>query len=126
MIWCGTLGQASLFTGDLERARQAFAEVHVLYARHGFHWVADGTFADLAALSAADGESERAALLLGAAHALGYPDADEPPIDQRLETEFFARARQDLGEDAWEQAQRRGEMLSFDEALKYAREAAGL
>jgi ATP/maltotriose-dependent transcriptional regulator MalT len=40
MIWCGTLGQASLFTGDLERARQAFAEVLVLYARHGFHWAA--------------------------------------------------------------------------------------
>jgi hypothetical protein len=47
-------------------------------------------------------------------------------MDQRLETEFFARARKDIGDAAWEQAERRGEMLSYDEALVYARQAAGI
>ena len=79
-----------------------------------------------AALSAADGQSQRAALLLGAAQALGYPDADDPPIDQRVDAGFFASARRDIGDAVWEQAQRSGEMLSFDEALVYARQAAGL
>jgi predicted ATPase/class 3 adenylate cyclase len=126
MICRGTLGQACLFIGDLEGARAAFGDVLALSAKHGVRHGMDDLFPHLAGLSAAEGRAERAALLLGAAHALGYPGADEPPMDQRLETEFFARARKDIGDAAWEQAERRGEMLSYDEALVYARQAAGI
>ena len=94
-------------------------------AKHGVRYGMDGLFPYLAGLSATDGQPERAAFLLGAAHAFGYPDADEPPMDQRLEDEFFAAARRDIGHAAWEQAERKGEMLSYDEALAYAEQAAG-
>ena len=46
-------------------------------------------------------------------------------MDQRLETEFFAQARTHIGDTAWDQAERRGELLSYDEALGYAEQAAG-
>ena len=41
-------------------------------------------------------------------------------IDQHGKPFFY------LGDTAWEQAERRGEMLSYDEALVYARQAAGI
>jgi hypothetical protein len=47
-------------------------------------------------------------------------------MDQRLETDFFVRARSDIGAAAWEQAGRRDEMLSYDEALVYAQQAASI
>jgi predicted ATPase len=126
MVWRGTLAQVRLFTGDLEGARDAFGDLLGLVAKHGLRQTLETIFPYLAGLSAAEGQPERAALLLGAAHAHGYPDADEPPMDHRLETQFFAPARRDIGDAAWEQAERRGEMLSYDEALVYARQAAGI
>ena len=126
MICRGTLGQVSLFIGDLEGARAAFGDVLTLSAKHGVRHGMDGLFPYLAGLSATDGQPDRAAFLLGAAHAFGYPDADEPPMDQRLEDEFFAAARRDMGDAAWEQAERKGAMLSYDEALAYAQQAAGI
>ena len=126
MIWRSTLAQTRLFTGDLDGARNAFADIVELSAKHRLRHGMEGTLPYLAGLAAAEGQPERAAVLLGAARALGYPDADEPPMPQRLETEFFADARRNIGDAAWEQAERTGELLSYDEALVYAQQAAGV
>jgi hypothetical protein len=76
-----------------------------------------------ACLAAARGEAERAARLWGAAQVL-HETKDIP-----RDTDFLAEAdarisavRSGMGEEAWEEAWRKGRAMTLDEAVSYALE----
>jgi non-specific serine/threonine protein kinase len=120
MLLLGNLGLAELFTGKLARARDAFQHQLRLCRGHAFRYGADEGLIGLAAISAREGRAERAARLLGAARALGYPPTGDQPIDDRLERDYFAAARAAHGDVAWQHAQRIGATLTYDQAIAYA------
>jgi hypothetical protein len=64
------------------------------------------------------GETERAARLLGAAESLANILTDAAGL--RLEQEFFSPARERLGEARWRAAYADGVRLGFDEAVSLA------
>jgi predicted ATPase/DNA-binding SARP family transcriptional activator len=122
MIILGNLGLAELFTGNLSGARQAFQDQLRLCQGHAFHIGADEGLTGLAAITARDGDSERAANLFGAARAIGSPAIAHQSIYDRLERDYFAPARAAFGELAWRHAQEIGGTLSYDRAIAYALE----
>jgi tetratricopeptide (TPR) repeat protein len=120
MLILGNLGLGYLFSGDLDRAREAFAGQLQLCREHVVVYGADEGLIGLAAVTALQGQPQRAATLLGAARRLGYPPAGDHVIDDRLERDCFAHARADYGESAWRTAETAGGLLPFDDALAYA------
>jgi tetratricopeptide (TPR) repeat protein len=117
------LGAALAAEGDLPGAEDAYMAVvrlgHQVAGRQCTAACLDG----LAELALAQGQSERAARLLGAAaRMLGGVGASPLPLPPRLRAEreqVAARARQALGEAAWEAAFAAGKALSLDEALAF-------
>lgn len=122
MLILGNLGLARLFTGELPRAREAFQDQLRICQDHAFHYGADEGLIGLAATAAQEGQAERAAHLLGAARAMGYPPVGDQPIDDRLERDCFAPARAAYGKVSWQHAQDIGATLSYDQAIAYALE----
>jgi len=116
LVW-GNLGLASLFMANLERATAQFAEGLQLCREHGVPWAAAETIAGVAAVAARQGESERAARLLGAAESLGEL---ENAVTLRLEQQFFSPARERIGEARWRAAYADGARLDPDEAVSLA------
>jgi predicted ATPase/DNA-binding SARP family transcriptional activator len=114
----GNLGHASLFIGDLESAGARFAEQLTLCREHGVTWVASEGIGGLAAVAACQGEPERAARLLGAAESLAEVLIDA--VGAKLEEQFFAPAREQIGEERWCAAYADGARLGFDEAVSLA------
>ena len=113
-----TEGLYALFTGDIERAERAFVEQ--LRFCHD-HWVipeASPGLAGMAAAAASQGQDERAGRLLGAAGALGR--LGDPDLVAQPREHFFRPARDRYGEPAWDEAQRVGAGLGFDEAIALA------
>jgi hypothetical protein len=119
LIW-GNVGLANLFLGDLLTARQAFSDQLRLCLGHAFRYGADEGLAGLAAVLAHERRSERAATLLGASRALGYPPVGDQPIYDRLERDFFSPARARCGAVAWARAEQEGSHLSYDQAIATA------
>jgi hypothetical protein len=122
MLILGNLGLAELFTGNLSRAPQAFQDQLQLCQGHAFHLGADEGLTGLAAITAREGDPERAASLFGAARAIGSPAIAHQSIADRLERDYFAPARAAFGAGAWDQAQEGGAILSYDRAIAYALE----
>jgi non-specific serine/threonine protein kinase len=117
----GNIGLEALFSGDHERARTAFQEQVRLCALEGWEALAAEGLGGLAAVAAVEGDSERAARLLGAAEALGsVGDAD---VLKRLEQRFLGPARDRLGGEAWSSGYAAGAALGLREAAELA--AAG-
>ena len=114
----GNLGLASLFMADLDDARARFAEEVRLARVHGLAWLASEGIARLGAIAARQGDAERAARLLGAAQSVANVLADAGGV--RLEEEFFAPARERIGETRWRAAHADGARLDFDEAVSLA------
>ena len=78
----------------------------------------------LAALAAADGDDCRAAVLVGAAHALppgrvALARAEERLYD-RLDRRFLAPARERLGAAAWNAGRAAGQAMPAEAAVAYA------
>lgn len=122
-IVLSNLGLARLFSGDLDRARDAFERGLRLCALHALREIADEGLAGLAAVSAAQGRDETAARLSGAAHALGYPPAAfDKRIDDRLERDYIAAARVRYGDIRWDAGEQAGAALSREQAIAYALE----
>jgi non-specific serine/threonine protein kinase len=115
---CGNMGLAALYSGDLDRAQEAFEEQLRLCREHVF-WVAAEGLSGLAALAARRGDPKRAARLLGAATAIGPWDADTDVRDA-LEQRFFEPARRRYGAPRWSQAHAAGTRLSFEAAIDFA------
>jgi predicted ATPase/DNA-binding SARP family transcriptional activator len=114
----GNLGLASLFRADPDDARARFAEEVRLAHVHGLTWLASEGIAGLGAIAAHQGDAERAARLLGAAQSLANVLTDAGGV--RLEQEFFAPARERMGENHWDAAYAEGARLDFDEAVSLA------
>ena len=117
LVTFGNLGLVALFTGDLESARSRFGEQLRTCRTHALPFSADEGLAGMAAVAARD-DPEHAALLFGAASALG-PSGD-PVVVARLDEEFFAPARQRCGEQRWNDALNAGARLGFQDALDIA------
>jgi hypothetical protein len=75
----------------------------------------------LAAVAVVRGDTNRAAILVGAAAAHRY-DKPEDPVDTRLDQTFFEPARTRCGTDTWDAGAREGSALTFEEAIAYALE----
>jgi predicted ATPase/DNA-binding SARP family transcriptional activator len=116
VLW-GNQGLEALFTGDLDRARTAFAEQLGLCRKH-VCWMGTEGLTGLAAIATRQGDPERAARLLGAASAPGScTDAD---VSAELEERFFAPARARHGTPRWNGAQAAGAEMSFEQATAFA------
>ena len=109
-----------MFTADLERAGDRFAEQLELCREHGVSWLAAEGICGIAAVAACRCEPERAARLLGAAESRADVLCDA--VGVRLEQEFFTPARERLGETRWRAAYAEGAGLGFEEAVSLALE----
>ncbi len=115
---CGNTGLEALFTGDLERASEAFSEQLQLCQEHVLLLVAAEGLAGLAAVVSRRGDLDHAARLLGAAAARGLiADAD---VAAQLEEQFFGPARAAYGEERWNRAEAEGARLNFEQAIGLA------
>jgi predicted ATPase/Tfp pilus assembly protein PilF len=115
------LGAVALELGRLEEAEPRLRESLELSRHAGdkedMCWCLLGT----AALAGARDLSERAATLCGAASALlGQIGAAFKPFERSLYDRTTARARELMGEMAFNAAHRRGEEMSLDAALEFA------
>jgi hypothetical protein len=124
MLLRGNFGLAALLTGDTDAARHAFREELTLSRDLVVLPFASEGLAGLAAVSAVQGDDDRAARLVGAAaeHRYGQPN---DPVDARLDATFFEPARTRHGADAWDAAAREGSALGFEDAIAYALEDVG-
>jgi len=122
MMAFGNLGLASLFTGNFDDAAAHFAQQLRLGHEHAVPWMAAEAMTGLAAIAARQGDSERAARLLGAAESLANILGDA--VGARLEQEFFAPARDGIGEARWAVVHTAGGGLGFEEAVGLALEPA--
>jgi hypothetical protein len=121
------LGDVALARGASERAGQRFREALAIYERLGFPELLADACVCLGAVANADGELEQAARLLGAAASLrrasGAAEQPEGSVLAYL-NEVTARARADLGDDAFAAAFARGRAQPDDliaEELAHAR-----
>ena len=117
------MGLEGLFSGDLGRARNAFADQLQLCHEDGVTWLAAEALSGLAAIAARKGDLDRAARLLGAATAAGPWDGDADVAEQ-LEEQFFAPARAIYGEDRWNEARATGAQLGFERSIAFALSSA--
>ena len=115
------LGWAALLQGDHQRARTSYKESLALCKDLGNKMVASESLDGLACISAAEGESERAARLFGAAETLneagGY---QHTPAEAAWREPYLATAHSRLGEAAWEEALADGRAMGLEEAFEYA------
>jgi predicted ATPase/class 3 adenylate cyclase len=117
------MGWATLARGDHEQAQGLYKESLALSNEHGDKLIASESLEGMACVAAAGGEAERAARLFGAAEALreavGYKHL---PEEKALREPYFAAARSQLNEAAWQQAWKEGRSMTLEEAISYALE----
>jgi predicted ATPase/class 3 adenylate cyclase/Tfp pilus assembly protein PilF len=117
------LGWIVLFQNDLGRASAIYKESLTLAWDTGMNSIVQGSLEGFACLAGAKGEVERAARLWGAAQALH--ETKGIPRDPDFLAEADARilhVRTGLGEEAWEEAWRKGRAMTLEEAVSYALE----
>lgn len=115
----------ALLQNDLAKAAALYDESLVLAWDAGLNPVVLTTLEGYACVAGAQGEARRAARLWAAAQAL--QEAKGIPRDTDWLDEADARisaARSGMDEQAWEEASRRGRMMSLEEAVAYAKERA--
>ncbi|MFA1551801.1 BTAD domain-containing putative transcriptional regulator [Actinomadura chokoriensis] len=107
------LGWLNLAEGAVERARELFQEAVDMSFDHPIFMYQMAAAAGLAGVAAAEGDGERAALLLGVGTALrGSPVANDPDVER-----VASAARALLGDGAYEEARARAAALPRDRAL---------
>jgi predicted ATPase/class 3 adenylate cyclase len=117
------MGWIALLRDDLGRAAHIYRESLSLSWDAGMTLVVQGALEGLACLAAARVEAERAALLWAAAQALH--ESKNIPRDTDFLAEADARilhVRTGMGEQAWEEAWRKGRAMTLEEAVSYALE----
>jgi predicted ATPase/DNA-binding SARP family transcriptional activator/DNA-binding CsgD family transcriptional regulator len=115
------VGWASLLQGDHRRAEASFEECLTLCLELGDSLTPPKSLEGLACIFGAEGQTERAARLFGAAAALREAVGSEhmPEEDARSEP-YLAAARARLDETSWEEAWTEGGAMSMDQAIEFA------
>jgi tetratricopeptide (TPR) repeat protein len=117
------LGWIALLQEDLDRAADLYRESLSLSWETGMNPLVQSALEGFACVAGAKGEAERAARLWGAAQALH--ETKSIPRDTDFLAEADARisaVHSGIGEEAWEEAWRKGRTMSLDEAVSYALE----
>jgi predicted ATPase/DNA-binding CsgD family transcriptional regulator len=109
----GALATARWALGEHEAAAESVRRCLRLPYVTGEPHAVGGALEILAVVTAARGDTERAAVLRGAAHRIRYDLGHDPPAGRRL-------ARKAPGDGPYGEAHRRGFELSVREALAYA------
>ena len=121
----GNLGLVMLFTGDADRASDAFTRELQLGSQYGYEPQRYEAINGLAAVAAARGEDELAARLFAAAEA-GGPERHPVALERRLEERYFGPARARVGEPGWRAAHAAGAALTPQQAVDAALHAQGV
>jgi tetratricopeptide (TPR) repeat protein len=122
LVLCN-LGWMALLQDDLGRAADLYRESLSVSWDIGLNQLIQSGLEGLACVAGAKGDAERAARLWGAAQALleakGIPRDDDflAEADTRISV-----VRSGLGEEAWEEAWRKGRAMTLEEAVSYALE----
>ena len=117
------LGWIALLQDDLGRAADIYKESLSLAWDTGMNPIVSHDLEGLACLAGAKGEAERAARLWSAAQTLH--ETKGIPRDTDFLAEADARisaVRSGMGEEVWEEAWRKGRVMTLDEAVSYALE----
>jgi predicted ATPase/DNA-binding SARP family transcriptional activator/DNA-binding CsgD family transcriptional regulator len=117
------LGWMALLQNNLGRAADLYRESLTLSWDTGMNQIVQGALEGFACVAGAQGKAERAVRLWGAAQALHQ--AKGIPRDADFLAEADARisaVRSGMGEEAWEEAWRKGRAMTLDEAVSYALE----
>jgi predicted ATPase/class 3 adenylate cyclase/Tfp pilus assembly protein PilF len=117
------LGWIALLQDDLGRAADLYGESLSLSWESGLNPTVQTALEGFACVAGAEGEVERAARLWGAAQTLH--ETKGIPRDTDFLAEADARitaVRSGMGEEAWEEAWRKGSAMTLDEAVSYALE----
>jgi predicted ATPase/class 3 adenylate cyclase/Tfp pilus assembly protein PilF len=121
------LGWMALLQNDLDRAADLYEECLTLAWNIGLNPLVQSSLEGFACVAGAQEEGgERAAQLWGAAQALH--EAKGIPRDPDWLAEADARiseVRSGMGEQAWEEACRKGRAMTLEEAVSYALEEEG-
>ena len=117
------LGWIALLQDDLGRAADLYRESLSLSWETGVNPVVQRTLEGLACVAGAKGEAQRAARLWGAAQTLHETKGIPRDIDFLDEADArISAVRLGMGEEAWEEAWRKGRGMTLDEAVSYAME----
>jgi hypothetical protein len=117
------LGWIALLQDDLGRAADHYRESLSLSWDTGMNPIVHHDLEGLACLAGAQGKAERAARLWGAAQALHETKGIPRDTDFLAEADArIAVVRSAMGEEAWEEAWRKGRAMTLDEAVSYALE----
>ena len=117
------LGWMALLQDDLGRAAELYRESLSLSWDLGLNPLVQNALEGFACVAGIRGEAKRAARLWGAAQALH--ETKGIPRDPDFLAEADARilaVRSGMGEEAWEEAWRKGRVMTLDEAVSYALE----
>jgi predicted ATPase/transcriptional regulator with XRE-family HTH domain len=117
----GYLGYASLLSGDMRTARRLFAASLSEFTQLGERFGIAEELQATAALAAADGRDERAAILSGAAHAVWASMSAQPLApDRPIAGQYLDPARGRLGSAAWRSAYRKGQAMDLAVIVRLA------
>jgi predicted ATPase/class 3 adenylate cyclase len=117
------LGWMTLLQDGLGSAAEFYRESLSLSWDTGLNLIVQSALEGFACVAGAKGEVERAAQLWGAAQALH--ETKDIPRDSDFLSEADARisvVRAGIGEEAWEEALRKGRAMTLEEAVAYALE----
>jgi predicted ATPase/class 3 adenylate cyclase len=117
------LGWMALLQDDLGRAAGLFRESLSLSWDSGLNPLVQGGLEGFACVAGARGEAERAARLWGAAQTLHETKGILRDPDFLAEADArISAVRSGMGEEAWEEAWRKGRAMTLEEAVSYALE----
>jgi len=117
------LGWMALLQDDLGRAAELYRESLSLSWDIGMNPLVQMALEGIACLAGAKGEAERAAQLWGAAQSLHETKGIPRDIDFLAEADArISAVRSGMGEEAWQEAWRKGRVMTLDEAVSYALE----
>jgi predicted ATPase/class 3 adenylate cyclase/Tfp pilus assembly protein PilF len=115
------LGWMALLQNDLGRAADLYGESLSLAWNTGLHRIVLSALEGFACVAGAIGETERAARLWGAAQVLYETKGIPRDIDFLAEADArISAVRLSMGEEEWEEAWRKGRVMTLDEAVSCA------
>ena len=118
-----SLGWIALLQDDLGRAADLYRESLSLSWETGLNPLVQSVLEGFACVAGAKGETERAARLWGAAQTLHETKSILRDTDFLAEADVrISAVRSGIGEQAWEEAWRKGRVMTLDVAVSYALE----